>query len=417
MNFRRFALWILLPIIALTLILTVVARLQNTPPLIIDITPQPVRLDSLIPTGMQLVRFYNIPDTSYIYAKFTNDPLREVIQGGATAASGNEKHIVIDFDAQQIILNVSFSPINSNALGIEFRETNSTLRDPILQTGNQYFLSYLNSRTRHVPAPAFINQSGSLFYNYKHVRYFVAFDGTQTTSLPTEIRELTHDHTDMSFEDWLVHELSLENPGPFPNELFLWDTPVPGIVWMKQDRVQAVYNVIEQTPDGPRRHSIRFAQHADQSQENRARFQRYDYRWLHDNWNFGSSRLYTSTDRLRVLEFMAEHLAGGDVDQVFKPRGEFTDRIVTSMNNDLRVLTTTSSTSTILLMPESTYTVYERSADGDFGAPVATRTVPALSLASPFPIDDEHLLVYHDGAFWSMHWDTQEMTQLWPSVN
>lgn len=418
MYVRRFALWILAPLIALALIAIVVTRLLSTPAMTIDTARHTARIDSLIPFGLQLVRFYKIPDTSLIYAKFTAHPEKEHDRIAMITSTGLETHVVVDLDTQQIALHVSFTPRENTFLGIESRETYITRGDPIIRYGDQLFFRFMKTEARQV--------TGTLkafpFMHYLNMNAFeqryMTLDGKQTTSIPEMIRESTSRSDSIPFGDWLIEELSSPEPGPFPHDIFLWDTPVPEAVWLNRDRVQGVYDIIEQTKDGPVRHSIRFADPVKPFSVNRPPSQ-YDFTGFYENWSFGASRFYTSNRRSRVYEFMPEHLGSGGLEQLFTPRtlaipGSF----FATMNNDLCLIASPiNNLRTIMLIETDVYVVYERNPGESFSTPTASHVVPRNTRVSAFPLDDEHLLMYRNGEFWSMHYKTLETKILYPIDN
>jgi hypothetical protein len=148
--------------------------------------------------------------------------------------------------------------------------------------------------------------------------------------------------------------------------------------------------------------------------------------YLNEGWNFGKSNLMFdlwkswsngAQTNYSLVEFSNEvsvEMNADDVLRVVKPNNKMIP--FTSLQNDTVVLLSPDvelAFNCFILPGTSKLFAMTRKPGEEFSSELIEVDVPDDAVVSKFPINDELLLLYRDSSFWSMEWDTGEMTKLY----
>ncbi|MBZ0257434.1 hypothetical protein K8I31_15310 [bacterium] len=145
--------------------------------------------------------------------------------------------------------------------------------------------------------------------------------------------------------------------------------------------------------------------------------------FLNEGWNFGASNLlfYREPNKRKgqqaayqVLEVQMDGANAGSIVQVRTIQNRLAP--FSSLMNDEVLLVSPDvdlAFNTFMLSGKSSLYALRKQPDGEFSSEPIEIDVPDDAFVSKFPAGNDSLLIYRNGTFFQMKWDTGEMTELY----
>ena len=392
-----------------------------------------LKKSSFQPYELPIAKFFKIPDTPYLFAKFTDHYDMETIYGHIS--SGDQQITLIDLTDNTRMIDryfknafqmsqVSVFLINDEPMiQCHFFLGQSKIRKFIYDMSPFYIKNYLGDPYYRIFLAITEEGTKQIDQDNVHLQSIFALDGEHPfikgnlgndKSLNNyQLLEWKNDQWEpmLTFNAPYTFRASVEraNHGYTKNT---WTVRKQGSL-LVHDR-DHLENVAELPID-------QVYQLVSPSSSNRISSLVY----LNEGWNFGQSNLVfdmwkswsngaqTGYSLVEFTNEISEDMNIEDVLRVVKPNNKMIP--FTSLQNDTVVLLSPDvelAFNCFILSGTSKLYAMTRNPGEEFNSEPIEVDIPDDAVVSKFPIDDQSLLIYRNQAFWSMEWDTGEMTKL-----